>query len=383
MRLRFPCRPVLATSFLLVLGAGCNANTASPREAAPPSIARMPAAPVASAADLADAAPPAQAVPPGPRGLTGESLPLPGAPGRATLDYLLYEREHQRLWVPVGETGSVDVLDPASRQFTRIDGFGVADAEVHGKKRKLGPSSAAAGDGFVYVGDRASKEVCPVDSNTLKPRPCLKLAVPPDGVAYVASAKEVWVTTPRDSSLTVLDATTPGLLKPKVVIKTPGEPEGYAVDDGRALFFTNLEDADRTIVIDVPTHKVRSTWPSGCGAEGPRGIAIDAANSIVMVACPDRVRFLDAQHDGAELSTIATGQGVDNVDWLPARRLLYVGAAKSATLSVLHVDAQGHPVLVATAHTAEGVRNAVVDANGTAYLADPMSGGVFVVPFAP
>ena len=30
-----------------------------------------------------------------------------------------------------------------------------------------------------------------------------------------------------------------------------GEPEGYAVDAQRALFYTNLEDRDRTLAIDV------------------------------------------------------------------------------------------------------------------------------------
>ena len=36
---------------------------------------------------------------------------------------------------------------------------------------------------------------------------CLGLPGAPDGVAYVASTREVWVTTPRDRSIVVLDAT--------------------------------------------------------------------------------------------------------------------------------------------------------------------------------
>jgi hypothetical protein len=78
---------------------------------------------------------------------------------------------------------------------------------------------------------------------------------------YVAPTKEVWVTTPRDSSLTVLDATTPHTLKPKTVIRTDGEPEGYAVDIARGVLLTNLEDKNRTIAIDLKTHKTKATWP--------------------------------------------------------------------------------------------------------------------------
>jgi DNA-binding beta-propeller fold protein YncE len=313
--------------------------------------------------------------------LTAKAIALPGISGHAALDYLVFESSRGRIWVPVGDTGSVDVFDPASAQFTRIDGFKNAERDVHGKKRMMGPSSGSFGEGFVYIGNRASSEVCAIDAGTLKPGKCFKLATQPDGVAYVASAKELWVTTPRDSSVTVLDASTPGTLRPKAVVKTPGSPEGYAVDDTHGLFLTNLEDKDQTIVIDVKSHKIRSTWPSACGSDGPRGIAVDAASELVMVACTDHVQVLDGVHEGAQVGKLDTGGGVDNVEWLASRRLLYVGAAAAAKLSVIHVDEKGQPAVVAVGATAEGARNAVVDASGNAYLADPMHGGILVFQF--
>jgi DNA-binding beta-propeller fold protein YncE len=202
-------------------------------------------------------------------------------------------------------------------------------------------------------------------------------------VAYVASAKELWVTTPKDGSLTVLDVTKPGTLKPKAVVKTPGSPEGCAVDDTRGLFFTNLEDKDQTVVIDVKTHKIKEVWPSACGSDGPRGIAVDAAHQVAMVACTDHLQLLDAAHNGAPMAKVETGGGVDNVDWLPAQQLLYVGAAKAAKLTVIRIDDKGQPTIVAEGATAEGARNAVADASGDAYLADPMNGGVLVFAFKP
>ncbi|HZU82493.1 MAG TPA: hypothetical protein VE987_06240 [Polyangiaceae bacterium] len=295
----------------------------------------------------------------------------------------MFEPTHGRLWVPVGETGSVDVLDPASGQFTRVDGFAKAEREAHGQKRMMGPSSGAAGEGFVYVGDRASSEVCAVDAGTLERGACLQLSSPPDGMAYVTSARELWVTTPRDSSVTVLDASKPGVLARKAVIKTPGSPEGYAVDEAHGAFHTNLEDKDQTLAIDLKTRTVRSTWPSGCGAAGPRGIAVDSPTRIVMVACTDHVQILDGARDGAPVAKVAAGDGVDNVDWLASRRLLYVSAAKAAELTVIRVDDRGQPTVVATASTAEGARNGVVDASGNAYVADPMHGGIVIAAFGP
>jgi len=374
-------------ALVLVFVLGCAAEApppAPPPSATPaPSAAIVPPPTAAPSEASADAGGPPATAAAGPTQLAGKAIALPGTHGHATLDYLAFEPARGRLWVPVGDTGSVDVLDAASGQFTRIDGFKNAEREVHGKKRMMGPSSASVGEGFVYVGNRASSEVCPIDAGTLKPGQCLKLATAPDGVAYVASAKELWVTTPKDSSVTVLDVTRPGALKPKAVVKTPGSPEGYAVDDTRGVFFTNLEDKDQTVVIDVKTHKIKATWPAACGSDGPRGIAVDAANQVVMVACTDHLQLLEGAHDGARIAKVDTGGGVDNVEWLPSQRLLYVGAAKAAKLTVIRVDDKGQPTVVAVGATTEGARNAVVDGSGNAYLADPMNGGVMVFPFKP
>jgi len=222
--------------------------------------------------------------------------------------------------------------------------------------------------------------VCAVDAKTLKLGACLKLPSSPDGVAYVASAKEVWVTTPRDQTITVLDASKPAKLKKKAVIKVDGSPEGYAVDDIHGLFFTNLEDKNKTLVIDVKTHAVKSTWSPGCGEDGPRGLAVDPSRSFLMVACTDHVNVLDAARDGAALGHVDTGAGVDNIDYLAGAGLLYVAAGKAGKLTVAHVDDKGVPTVIATAATADRARNAVVDANGNAYVVDPAGPSLLAIP---
>jgi hypothetical protein len=336
---------------------------------APPATtgANPPTLPVASAT-------------PGAARWMGKPIPFPNTTGPASLDYIVYERANSRVWVPVGSTGSVDVLDTKTGAFTRIDGFKTGEREVRGKKRTLGPSAATVGDGVVYIGNRATSEVCPVDVKTMKPAACLKLPSATDGVVYVASAKEVWVTTPRDEALAVLDASDPSTLKPKTTIKVPGEPEGYAVDDAHGVFFTNLEDKGPTLAIDVRTHKVKAAWNPSCGADGPRGLIFDAPHNFVVVACTDHVQILDAAHDGAPLGKLDTGTGVDNIDYLDDKRLLYVAAAKSARLTVARVDDKGQLTVVATGDTSEGARNAVADANGNAYVGDTQGARLIVFP---
>jgi DNA-binding beta-propeller fold protein YncE len=231
----------------------------------------------------------------------------------------------------------------------------------------------------VYIGNRATSEVCVVDQKTLKLGKCLKLPAPTDGVAYVPPAKEVWVTTPKDHSLAVLDASRPDTLKPKLVIKTDGEPEGYAFDTTRGLFYTNLEDKNLTLAVDIKSHTVKTKWSSGCGADGPRGIAIDEARNFAFVACTDSVQVFDAEKGGAAVGKLDTGAGVDNIEYTASTKLLYVAARKAARLTIASISDKGQPSTIATATTAEGARNAVVDSSGNAYLVDPQTARLLVI----
>jgi DNA-binding beta-propeller fold protein YncE len=335
----------------------------------------VPAAPATASAEPAPAAPPAPAV----AKLTAKPVPLPGVTGNLSFDYLGIDRARGTVWVPVGNTGSADAYDIASGKITKVDGFKTAEREVRGKKRVMGPSAVTVGDGVVYIGNRATSEVCAVDLKTMKVGKCLKTASPTDGVAYVASTKEVWVTTPDDHSLTVLDASKPEALKAKTTVKTPGEVEGYAVDESRGVFFTNLEDKGSTLAVDVKTHAVKATWNPGCNEKGPRGVAVDVARNFVFVACTDHVQVLDAGHDGAKLGKIETGGGVDNLDWIDAKQLLVVASREAARVSLIHVDDKGELSLAATGDTAPGARNAVADANGNVYVPAPESGQLLVL----
>lgn len=307
------------------------------------------------------------------------SIALPGAlPGGVSMDYLAYDRTHHRVWVPAGDTASVDVVDTATDRVTGIPGFATAEIERRGMKRTVGPSSATVGEGVVYVGNRGDSSVCAVDAASLAVGPCVTLDSLPDGLVYVASAKEVWATTPRDNSIAVLDAAGGGL-KQKATIRLHGQPEGFAVDEVRRLFYTNLEDDDRTLTIDVGSRQVTRDWPAGCGESGPRGLALDTNFDFLFVACPDRVTVRDAGHDGKPLATIEVGDGVDNIDYVERRHELYAAAAHTAALTIARLDASGGLTPVATVRTVSGARNAVATDEGTAYMTDSPEGHILVV----
>lgn len=200
----------------------------------------------------------------------------------------------------------------------------------------------------------------------------------PDGLSYARTTHELWATTPGDKTITItkVDGKTPGRLG---TIKLEGAPEGYAVDDAKGLFYTNLEDKDRTLVIDIRTRKVISSWRAGCGSEGPRGLALDTVRRWLFVACTNGMETLDLAHGGKLLGRISTGGGVDNPEYDARNRLLFIASGADGEMTVVHVDDKGVLLKIRSVPTAKGARNPVLDARGHAYVEDSTNGRLLVI----
>jgi DNA-binding beta-propeller fold protein YncE len=303
---------------------------------------------------------------------TTRTLALPDhGKGNITMDYIAYDPKTGYVWVPAINVGSVDVVDTSNGSVREISGFATNEVELGGRKRVQGPSGVSVGDGMVYIGDRADSSVCAIDQKTLARKTCGHIDSTPDGVVYVAPTKEVWVTAPRDKSVRILDSQT---LNEKAKLTFEGQPEGYAVDAKRSRLYMNYEDKDVTTAIDLKTRKTVAKWPSSCGEDGPHGLSIDQSTGFLFVACSTQAEVLDAGHNGEKLSSINTGDGVDDLAYSPVTHSLYVGAAKDAKLTVARVDAAGKLSLIAQVPTHEGARNGVVTKDGTVYLAHSQLG---------
>jgi DNA-binding beta-propeller fold protein YncE len=323
------------------------------------------------------------------RPLVARPMELPGG-APVTMDYLAYDRSTNRVWIPAGNTGRVDVLDPKTGKVDTIDGFETEKRTVErdGKSIEVtvGPSSASAGDGVVYVGNRAGNRICAVTSRTLERKGCVQLASLPDGIAYVAATKQIWVTTPRTNELTILDASSPEAPK---LIEGDGRqvsvdaPEGFAIDNRRGIFYTNIEEKDRTVSFDARTRRKVGEWDSGCGKEGPRGLSIDPDRQLLFVACGAGGVVVHSTRDGKRLGHIDTSGGVDNIDYLPEARLLYIASSKNGVLTIAHATETGQLELVGSAATASGARTVIVDKDGNAYVADSTGGKIWVVKRPP
>lgn len=227
------------------------------------------------------------------------------------------------------------------------------------------------GNGVVYIGNRGGSDVCAFNSRTLARVACQHLDSTPDGVAYVAPTREVWVTTPGEQGIRILDAAT---LAQKTKLTFPGNPEGYAVDAQRGRFYTNLEDKDRTVAVDLKTHETVATWNPACGGGGPHGLGLDVAAAHLFIGCDALAEVMNVGSDGAVLSKVDTGDGVDDIHYEASTQTLYVGAARAARLTIARADRAGKLTTLAQVPTQNGARNCVVTKDGTVYLAH--GGGV-------
>jgi hypothetical protein len=266
------------------------------------------------------------------------TLALPdNGTGDVSMDYIAFDPATNSLWVPGGNTGAVHVVDVASGKVRQIPNLPTSQVQARGGTRVLGPSAVSIGEGVVYV----------------------------------APTKEVWVTTPGEQGIRVLDATT---LTQKAKLTFPGNPEGYAVDAKRNRFYTNLEDKDRTVAVDLKSHETVATWNPACGGGGPHGLGLDVAAGHLFIGCDAVAEVMNVGGNGAILSKVDTGDGVDDINYAPATHLLYVGAARAAKLTIARADDAGKLTIVTQVATQNGARNGVVTTDGTVFLAH--GGGV-------
>jgi len=320
------------------------------------------------------------------------AIPLTDTEGLVTLDYFAWDPGRHQLWVPAGNRESVVVIDGLSAAVTTLKGFPSAEFTLGGRRGRLGPSSATIGDHVVFVGSRADSSIHVIDSATHERGPSFRIAPisagwagAPDGICYVASTRELWITrgapplgiASSDGALTVLDASNPYALREKAKVALGGSPEGYAADEGRGLFFTNLRETAETLAVGLRDHRVVSRWKSGC--DEPRGLALDTARGFLFAACSSRVVAMDIQHGGAVVGSIDTGEGLDNIDYSPARRTLFAAAAKAGTLTIARVEDSGALIRLDVIPTAMGARGVVAGDGGTAYVAEPREGRILAV----
>jgi DNA-binding beta-propeller fold protein YncE len=303
-------------------------------------------------------------------------LSLPGGGGGIGLDDLNFSPKLNRVLVPSGRTGLLNLVDTKTRAIESISGFSSEpSAGGHGG----GTTSADFGRGFVFASDRTLKAVDIVDTAIKRILGSTKLEAGPDYVRWVEPNSEVWVTEPGRKGIEYFKFTngaSPALMHGGAIDVADG-PEALAIDATRGRAYT-LTRHDTAIAIDLKTHTEVARWPNGCAAS--RGLALDEARGLLFVGCEEgRVATLDVAHAGKVVAAIETGgKGVDIIAYSPSLSHLYVPGGESATMAILGVGVDGGLKVLGTVPTAPSSHCVTADDLGNAYVCAPKSGQLLV-----
>jgi len=305
-------------------------------------------------------------------------IELPGGSGGIGFDDLSFVPKLGRVLAPGGRTGSLFLIDPATRAVEAIEGFSAkaVSAGGHGE----GITSADYGRGWILTTDRTALRLDVVDPFSKKVVSGAPLAGSPDYVRYVASTEEVWVTEPDDDRIEVFKLPPGNAPVPShaAFLKVPEGPESLVIDEERGRAYTHLWEG-ATVVIDLKTRGFMDHWDNGC--KGSRGAALDSKNGHLVVGCSEgKAVVLDVAHGGKIIDSLTEGSGVDIIAFDPVLSHVYFPGGKSGTMAILGLSAEGKLSLLGRATTAASSHCVAVDDRHQAWVCDPKNGRLLLVP---
>jgi DNA-binding beta-propeller fold protein YncE len=221
--------------------------------------------------------------------------------GDGGMDYVFADSAGRRLYVPrTGQTPRITVFDLDTLEPTGI----VAETSARGAT--VDPKS---GHGFV-----TSKPVVMFDSKTLAVIKKIDVQGGPDGLLYDPFNQRVWILSHSAPNATVIDAKDGSIVG---TVDLGGAPE-QAATDGKGHIYVDIEDKDNVAVVDAKTLTVTAHYPLGDKGGTPAGLALDAKNGILFVACrkPANMVMMDVK-DGKILDALPLGAGTDGAVFNP------------------------------------------------------------------
>lgn len=214
----------------------------------------------------------------------------------------------------------------------------------------------------VLITNGAKAMVTFVDAKTGSPLATLPTGLAPDDAIIDPKSGLLLVMNHVGGDITLID---PRAHKVVATIPVGGRLEAAAVD-GQGRAFVNVEDRNEIAVVDIAARQVTARYPLA-GCDGPTGIAYAPADRLLISSCEGLAEVVDAD-SGKVVRQVRIGDGADGVAFDTRRKLAFVSAGKSGTLSIISV-ARGDARLVDTVPTQKGARTLTLDpATGRVFL---------------
>ena len=238
--------------------------------------------------------------------------------GDGGFDYVNADVVGRRLYVPrSGPTARItvfnlDTLEPTG-EVPGVNGHGaVVDPKTN--------------HGFV-----TSKPIVMFDSKTLAVIKTIEVQGNPDGILFDAFNERVYDLSHSAPNATVIDAKDGSIVG---TIDLGGAPE-QAVSDGKGHLYVDIEDKGNIAVVDTKTLAVTAHYDVSGKAGTCAGLAIDAKNRVLFVACRDpHVMVILNADDGNIITTLPLAGVTDGAVFNPATMEAFSSHAEG-TLTVI------------------------------------------------
>ncbi|MGH9144450.1 MAG: YncE family protein, partial [Vicinamibacterales bacterium] len=245
--------------------------------------------------------------------------------------YVYADLAGRRLYIPRGAVPAKDAAPALPGRVTVFNLDTLAPAgeipNTRGNGVAVDPKS---GHGFA-----SSKPVAMWDTHTLALIKTIDVQGNPDGILFDAFNDRVYVFSHAAPHATVIDSKDGSVLG---TIDLGGAPE-QAVSDGRGHIFVDVSDKANVAVIDARTMTVTAHYDLGGAGEGLAGLALDANNHVLFVACrlpaPGVMVMLNAE-TGKVLSTLPLAGSSDGAVFNPDTREAFSSSGQGdGTLTIV------------------------------------------------
>ena len=196
------------------------------------------------------------------------------------------------------------------------------------------------------------------DTKILTPIKTIAVDGSPDGMLADPSNHRIYVLSHEQPNITVIDAKDGSVLG---TIDIGGAPE-QAAADGAGHIYVDIEDKGAVAVIDSATMKVTGNFDLKGKGAGNAGLALDAKNHVLFVACrnPEVMVMIDST-DGHYLASLPIGRGCDGVVFNP-NTLEAFSSQGDGTLTVIKESSPTNFAIEETVKTMIGAKTCTFDA---------------------
>jgi DNA-binding beta-propeller fold protein YncE len=268
--------------------------------------------------------------------------------------------------VKVGGDGGFDYVyaDSAARrlyvarsgQGARITVFNLDTLESVGVIPDVGAHGAVVDpkSGHAFA---SSKPIAMFDSKTLEIIKKIDVQGNPDGMLFDPFNQRVWDLSHSSPNVTVISAVDGAVAG---TLDIGGAPE-QAATDGKGHVYIDVEDKDNVAVIDAKTLTVTTHYDLAGKGGTPAGLALDAKNHVLFVACrnPATMVMMNAD-DGKILAALPIGAGTDGAGFNPNTMEAF-SSQTDGTLTIIKENSPTDFVVEQTVKTMPRAKTMTID----------------------